>query len=103
MAAALGLALVIPASAQARPMHYAPASWYYDRGTTASGYHSYYGVANKYLAFGTRVMFFYHGRSVKAVVDDRGPYVGGRVWDFNQNVARFLGFSGVHTVGYRIR
>jgi rare lipoprotein A (peptidoglycan hydrolase) len=35
---------------------------------------------------------------VTAVVDDRGPYVGGREWDLNQNTARALGFGGVGTV-----
>jgi rare lipoprotein A (peptidoglycan hydrolase) len=85
-----------------RPMSYAVASWYQDGGSTASGWHSYYGVANKYLRFGTRVLFRYHGRTVRAVVDDRGPYVYGRTWDFNQNVARALGMWGVATVGYRI-
>ena len=35
---------------------------------------------------------------VTAVVDDRGPYVGGRTWDLNQNTAAALGFSGVGTV-----
>lgn len=84
------------------PLEFAEASWYYDGGSTASGYHATYGVANKYLAFGTHVRFVYHGRSVDAVVDDRGPYVGGRVWDLNQNTAGALGFGGVDTVGYHI-
>jgi rare lipoprotein A (peptidoglycan hydrolase) len=35
---------------------------------------------------------------MNAVVDDRGPYVGGREWDFNQNLAAALGFAGVGTV-----
>jgi rare lipoprotein A (peptidoglycan hydrolase) len=74
------------------------ASYYYDAGNTASGYHSYYGVANKTLPFGTQVTFSYHGRVVTAVVDDRGPYIGGRDWDLNQNSAGALGFGGVDTV-----
>jgi rare lipoprotein A (peptidoglycan hydrolase) len=60
------------------------------------------GVANLSLPCGTRVEFFYGGRSVEAEVDDRGPYVGGRTWDLNQSVAGALGFSGVGTVGYRL-
>jgi rare lipoprotein A (peptidoglycan hydrolase) len=85
------------------PMSYAVASWYDDSvGQTASGYHAGYGVANKYMAFGTRVLFAYHGRTVVAIVDDRGPYVGGRDWDLNQNTAGALGFDGVDTVGYHI-
>jgi rare lipoprotein A (peptidoglycan hydrolase) len=35
---------------------------------------------------------------VTATVDDRGPYVGGRDWDLNQNTAAALGFGGVGTV-----
>jgi rare lipoprotein A (peptidoglycan hydrolase) len=83
-------------------MEYAVASWYYDAGRTASGWHAYYGVANLFLAFGTRVLVAFHGRSVEAVVDDRGPYVYGRTFDLNENVAQALGFSGVQEVAYRI-
>jgi hypothetical protein len=74
------------------------ASWYSDGGTTACGFHADMGVANKDLPCGTKVSFHYGGRSVTAVVDDRGPYVGGREWDLNQNVAGALGFDGVGTV-----
>lgn len=74
------------------------ASYYFDGGNTASGYHSYYGVANKTLPFGTHVTFAYHGATVTAVVDDRGPYIGGRDWDLNQNTAQALGFGGVDVV-----
>jgi rare lipoprotein A (peptidoglycan hydrolase) len=74
------------------------ASWYYDGGSTGCGFHSYYGVANVSLPCGTRVSFLYGGRTVTAVVDDRGPYVGGRTWDLNQNTAAALGFGGVDTV-----
>ena len=56
------------------------------------------GVANKTLPCGTHVTFRYGGRTVNAVVDDRGPYVGGRDWDLNQNSAAALGFNGVDTV-----
>jgi hypothetical protein len=74
------------------------ASWYDDAGSTACGFHAGLGVANVSLPCGTKVRFLYGGRSVTAVVDDRGPYVGGRQWDLNQNTARALGFSGVGTV-----
>lgn len=76
----------------------AGASWYDDAGSTACGFHAYYGVANKSLPCGTRVTFMYGGRKVNAVVDDRGPYVQGRNWDLNQNTAAALGFGGVDTV-----
>jgi rare lipoprotein A (peptidoglycan hydrolase) len=79
-------------------MHKQLASWYYDGGRTACGFHAYYGVANKRLRCGTRVRFSYRGRSAWGVVDDRGPYVGSRVWDLNQNLAGALRFSGVKYV-----
>jgi hypothetical protein len=78
--------------------HQTVASWYYDGGTTACGFHAYYGVANLSLPCGARVSFSSGGRTVQAVVDDRGPYVGGRTWDLNQNTASALGFGGVGTV-----
>jgi rare lipoprotein A len=74
------------------------ASWYSDGGGTACGFHAYYGVANRTLPCGTKVTFRSGGRSVTAVVDDRGPFVGGREWDLNQNTAGALGFGGVGSV-----
>jgi rare lipoprotein A len=80
----------------------AVASWYDDAGQTACGFHAYYGVANVSLPCGTRVAFAYGGHTVTATVDDRGPYVGGRAWDLNQNTAAALGFGGVATVRYAL-
>jgi peptidoglycan lytic transglycosylase len=74
------------------------ASWYNDGGSTACGFHAYYGVANRDLPCGTQVSFWAGGRTVTATVDDRGPYVGGRDWDLNQNTAGALGFGGVGSV-----
>jgi len=74
------------------------ASWYDDAGGTASGFHATFGVANRTLPFGTKVMFRYGARTVTAVVDDRGPFVSGRDWDLDQNTAAALRFSGVGTV-----
>jgi rare lipoprotein A (peptidoglycan hydrolase) len=74
------------------------ASWYEDSGATACGFHAGMGVANRTLPCGTKVRFRYGGHSVTAVVDDRGPFVGGRDWDLNQDTASALGFGGVGTV-----
>jgi len=76
----------------------AEASWYNDGGTTACGFHAGDGVANRTLPCGTKVVFRFGGRTVTATVDDRGPYVGGRDWDLNQNTASALGFGGVGQV-----
>jgi rare lipoprotein A (peptidoglycan hydrolase) len=84
------------------------ASWYTDGGATASGLHYTYGFAScgatqqLCVSWGTRVEFFYHGRSVIAQADDHGPYAGSRGVDLNQNTASALGFDGVDVVGYRI-
>lgn len=76
----------------------ARASWYNDGGNTACGFHAGNGVANRSLPCGTKVVFSYGGRTVTATVDDRGPYVGGRDWDLNQDTAAALGFGGVGQV-----
>ena len=79
-------------------LHPALASWYDDAGNTACGFHAGLGVANRTLPCGTKVMLRYGSRTVTAVVDDRGPYAGGRDWDLNQTTASALGFGGVGTV-----
>lgn len=86
----------------------ARASWYgpgfYGR-RTASGAVLTQGmmnVAHRSMAFGTRIQFEYSGRTCIAVVNDRGPFVGGRTFDLGPGTAQALGFSGVGTVRYRI-
>lgn len=86
----------------------AKVSWYgpgfYGR-RTASGAVLTQGmmnVAHKSLPFGTRIQFEYKGRTATAVVNDRGPYIHGRVFDLGPGTAQALGFSGVGTVKYRV-
>lgn len=83
------------------------ASWYdASRGRTASGMRHAYSVAHRSLPFGTRVRVtnVRNGRSVEAVVTDRGPFVKGRTLDVNKAVARALGFisNGVATLRMEI-
>jgi len=59
-------------------------------------------VAHRSLAFGTRIEFRYKGRTCVAVVNDRGPFVAGRVFDLGPGTAAALGFSGVGTVEWRV-
>jgi rare lipoprotein A len=73
-------------------------SWYDDAGQTGCGFHAVDGVASRTLPCGTQLDFRDAGRTVTATVDDRGPYVGGRSFDLNQNTAAALGFSGVGVV-----
>lgn len=100
------------------PMNYSEVSWYNDAGTTASGWHATYGVADcgtdgVCYGFGTRIEFCYpvvYGESgretatrcVVATVDDHGPYVHGRDFDLNQNTAAAIGFGGLGTVAWRV-
>ena len=79
------------------------ASWYQDGGSTGCGYHAGLGVANRTLPCGTKVRLRHGGRAVTATVDDRGPYVGGRSYDLNQNTAAALGFAGVGTIWVSVR
>jgi hypothetical protein len=76
----------------------AVASWYYDEGSTACGFHAEYGVANKTLPCGAKVTLSYGGHTVVATVDDRGPFVYGRTFDLDQRTAGALGMWGVATV-----
>ncbi len=59
-------------------------------------------VAHRRLPFGTRIQFWHRGRTVTAVVRDRGPFISGRSFDLGPGTAKALGFAGVGTVRYRI-
>jgi hypothetical protein len=82
------------------------ASWYgpgFDGRTTASGAifdQEGWTVAHKTLPLGTILLVSYGGRSVVVLVNDRGPYVAGRILDLSHGVAAALGttHAGVATV-----
>ncbi len=59
-------------------------------------------VAHRTMKFGTKVQITYKGKTVIAVVRDRGPYVAGRTFDLGPGTAHALGFSGVGTIQWRI-
>lgn len=63
-------------------------------------------AAHKTLPFGTVLLVTEPeaGRRVRVVVNDRGPYVPGRVLDLSRRAARRLHFvdAGVATVEYRV-
>lgn len=60
------------------------------------------GVAHKTLPCGTRIAFYYHGRTVVAPVIDRGPYAGNRSFDLTYAAAKRLDMlaDGVGRVGW---
>ena len=54
-------------------------------------------VAHRSLPLGTRLRLHLAGRSVEAVVADRGPFVRGRDMDVSKGIAVALGFIGQGT------
>jgi rare lipoprotein A (peptidoglycan hydrolase) len=82
------------------------ASWYgpgFDGRQTASGAifdQEGWTVAHRTLPLGTMLIVSHGGRSVLVLVNDRGPYVGGRVLDLSHGVATALGtvHAGVASV-----
>ena len=76
------------------------ASWYaLDGRTTANGEimsSKAMTAAHKSLPFGTRVRVTNrnNGKSITVRINDRGPFIAGRVIDVTRGVARRLGFNG---------
>ncbi len=103
-AAALCGALMVIACAPAANAQSGIASVYgYKGGRTADGEHvSVHALtaAHKTLPFGTRVRVTNrrNGRSVVVRINDRGPYVRGRIIDLTPAAARAIGFSGLAPV-----
>ena len=107
IAAAFGLTLAtaltfaastLPASAQC-----GKASWYALHSRTASGERmnpSAMTAAHRSLPFGTKVKVTNkkNGRSVVVRINDRGPFIRGRMLDLSRGAAQKLGFiSSGHT------
>jgi rare lipoprotein A (peptidoglycan hydrolase) len=57
------------------------------------------GVANRTLKCGTKVAFYYKGRTMIVPVIDRGPYANGADWDLTQAAAKALHADGISKVG----
>jgi rare lipoprotein A len=75
----------------------------YSGGRTANGERaaaSGMTAAHRSLAFGTRVLVTNrkNGKSVVVRINDRGPFVRGRIIDVTPAAARALGFSGLTSV-----
>ena len=54
--------------------------------------------AHRSLPFGTKLRVSHGGRSVVVTVNDRGPFVRGRVLDLSTGAARALGIEGLGQV-----
>ena len=79
----------------------------YSGGKTASGERANPGgltAAHRTLAFGThvRVTNRRNGRSITVRINDRGPFVRGRVIDITPAGASALGFSGLAPVNLEL-
>ena len=95
-------ALTWAGKVSAMTWHRSAASVYDSSPQTASGRHTTYMVAHRWLAFGTRVRFCYR-RCRTALVLDRGPFVYGREWDLNYATAGAIGMPvGVAVVRWRV-
>ena len=55
-------------------------------------------AAHRTLPFGTRLRVTHNGRSVVVTINDRGPFIRGRVLDLSTGAARAIGLGGVGRV-----
>ncbi|WP_127520583.1 septal ring lytic transglycosylase RlpA family protein [Mesorhizobium sp. Z1-4] len=95
-AATLALVLSAPVAAHALPQC-GSASWYALHSRTASGEMmnpAAMTAAHRTLPFGTKVQVTNsgNGRSVTVRINDRGPFIKGRIIDLSKAAARELGF-----------
>jgi rare lipoprotein A len=102
-AAICGAALLLACSSAAMAESGLASVYAYSGGKTASGERANPGgltAAHRTLKFGThvRVTNRRNGRSVTVRINDRGPFVHGRVIDVTPAGARALGFSGLAPV-----
>ncbi len=105
------LLLCLNANAQKIPTE-GIASYYADKfigRTTASGElykHNRLTAAHKTLAFGTKVKVtnLSNKKTVIVVINDRGPFVKGRIIDLSKSAAKKLGFinNGITKVALKV-
>ena len=104
VAVAAALLTLAPAKAEAEQGR---ASWYAFTTITASGERanpSAMTAAHRTLPFGTRVRVHNldNGRSVVVRINDRGPFIRGRIIDVTRAAAGQLGFINAGTARVRI-
>ena len=83
------------------------ASWYSSGTTTASGEKmnaNALAAAHRSLPFGTRVRVdnLNNGRSVVVRINDRGPFIRGRVIDLTRGAAAQIGMVNAGTASVRV-
>jgi rare lipoprotein A len=100
----IGAALLLPELAQAEQGH---ASWYALHSRTASGEMmnpSTMTAAHRSLPFGTKVLVenLSNGKSVLVTINDRGPFIAGRIIDVSKAAASSLGMLGSGTARVKV-
>lgn len=104
LAATIAITACLTAQADAQTFS-GKASYYGGGGRTASGGHvGRMTCAHRSLPFGSRVRVtnLVNHRSAVLVVNDRGPFVGGRILDVSTGAARVLGFIGRGIAAVRV-
>ena len=79
------------------------ASWYHEGAKTANGERyrpDGISAAHKTLPFGTKVLVRNQrtGRSVTVRINDRGPFIRGRIIDLSRGAKRVIGMDGLASV-----
>jgi rare lipoprotein A len=102
----IGGAMVLPADL-ANAEQVGHASWYALKSRTASGElmnPSALTAAHRSLPFGTKVLVenLRNGRSVVVRINDRGPFIKGRIIDVSKAAASSLGMIGAGTARVRV-
>lgn len=124
------IALQLPVTLNPAPVNFSPTRVYsmpeengfVSTGQVLSGYSSWYGnefhgrptasgerydqyaftCAHRTLPFGTWLRVTFRGRSVIVRVNDRGPFVKGRILDLSRGSAEAIGLTGVQWVDCEI-
>jgi rare lipoprotein A len=102
----LGAAMMLPLTS-AKADQVGHASWYALTSKTASGERmnpKELTAAHRSLPFGTKVLVenLSNGRSVVVRINDRGPFIGGRIIDLSKAAAAQIGMVGSGTAKVRV-
>ena len=104
---ALAVGSLLSGNAQAAGSQCGKASWYVMGQTTASGdpmNRNALAAAHRTLPFGTRVRVenLANGRSVIVRINDRGPFIRGRVIDLTRGAAERIGMINQGVANVRV-
>jgi rare lipoprotein A len=107
MGLAFACAILVTLSTNAQAQSGIASVYSYKSGKTASGERAHSSgltAAHRTLPFGTKVRVTNkrNGRSVVVRINDRGPFVRGRVIDVTPAAASALGFSGLAPVNVAV-